>query len=86
MNFKTKKQSLMSGWAPSKPLKNKRCIFNYVYIIKCFDNSYYTGITNNIEKRFKVHQIRYIKGDHVMLGFIKSLMTFYKPFIFKRKL
>ncbi len=30
--------------------------FYYVYIIKCSDNSYYTGITNNLEKRFKEHQ------------------------------
>ncbi|MEG1287286.1 GIY-YIG nuclease family protein [Clostridium sp.] len=28
---------------------------NYVYILKCSDNSLYTGWTNNIEKRFKVH-------------------------------
>jgi putative endonuclease len=28
----------------------------YVYIIKCSDQSYYTGITNNISKRFTEHQ------------------------------
>lgn len=28
---------------------------NYVYIIKCKDNSLYTGWTNNLEHRFKVH-------------------------------
>lgn len=27
----------------------------YVYILKCNDGSYYTGITNNIEKRFAEH-------------------------------
>ncbi|WP_456437180.1 GIY-YIG nuclease family protein [Psychroserpens sp.] len=27
----------------------------YVYIIECSDNSYYTGITNNIHKRFIEH-------------------------------
>ena len=27
----------------------------YVYILKCFDNSYYTGITNNLERRMKEH-------------------------------
>lgn len=26
-----------------------------VYIIKCTDNSYYTGITNNIERRVEEH-------------------------------
>jgi len=28
----------------------------FVYILKCSDNSYYTGITNNIERRFSEHQ------------------------------
>ena len=28
---------------------------NYVYIIKCKDDSLYTGWTNNLEKRFKDH-------------------------------
>ena len=28
----------------------------YVYILKCSDNSYYTGITSNLDKRFLEHQ------------------------------
>ncbi|MCI5725991.1 MAG: GIY-YIG nuclease family protein [Clostridium sp.] len=28
---------------------------NYVYIIRCNDNSLYTGWTNNLEKRFEDH-------------------------------
>ncbi len=28
----------------------------FVYILKCNDGSYYTGVTNNIEKRFYEHQ------------------------------
>ena len=27
----------------------------YVYILKCFDNSYYTGVTSNLSKRFFDH-------------------------------
>lgn len=27
----------------------------YVYIVKCSDGSYYTGITNNIERRLAEH-------------------------------
>ena len=27
----------------------------YVYILKCSDNSYYTGITNNIDRRLNEH-------------------------------
>jgi putative endonuclease len=28
---------------------------NYVYILKCADNSLYTGWTNNLDKRIKAH-------------------------------
>ena len=28
---------------------------NYVYIIKCSDNSYYVGVTNNLQKRINEH-------------------------------
>ena len=27
----------------------------FVYILKCNDNSYYTGFTNNLERRFEEH-------------------------------
>ena len=29
----------------------------YLYILKCSDDSYYTGITNNMDKRLNEHQI-----------------------------
>ena len=29
---------------------------NYVYILKCKDDSLYTGWTNNLEKRVQAHQ------------------------------
>lgn len=28
----------------------------FVYILQCLDNSYYTGISNNVEKRFLDHK------------------------------
>ena len=28
----------------------------YVYILKCSDDSYYTGVTNNIDRRLKEHK------------------------------
>ena len=31
----------------------------FVYILKCADKSYYTGVTNNIEERFVQHQNGY---------------------------
>ncbi|HET8828427.1 MAG TPA: GIY-YIG nuclease family protein [Pelobium sp.] len=30
--------------------------YYYVYILKCNDNSYYTGVTNDIDRRLKEHQ------------------------------
>lgn len=37
-----------------------------VYLLKCKDNSYYTGISKNVEKRIKTHQSgngsRYVKS------------------------
>ena len=32
----------------------------YVYILKCSDNSYYTGFTNNLERRI----IKHLEGYH----------------------
>ena len=32
----------------------------YVYILKCFDNSYYTGVTSNIKQRLIEHN----EGKH----------------------
>lgn len=29
--------------------------FHYVYILKCSDESYYTGITSNLDKRIEEH-------------------------------
>ena len=28
---------------------------HYTYMLKCSDNTYYTGYTNNLEKRLKAH-------------------------------
>ena len=28
----------------------------YVYILKCSDNTYYTGVTNNVDRRVREHQ------------------------------
>jgi putative endonuclease len=28
----------------------------YVYILECSDKSYYTGVTNDLEKRFQQHE------------------------------
>lgn len=38
----------------------------YLYLVRCTDDSLYTGITTNVERRFKAHQdctgAKYLKG------------------------
>ena len=34
----------------------------FVYILKCNDGSYYTGVTNNVERRFFEHQNGLLDG------------------------
>ena len=38
----------------------------FVYIVECQDNSLYTGITNNLEKRLKAHNEK--KGAKAIKG------------------
>lgn len=34
----------------------------FIYIVECADNSYYTGITTDLERRVKEHNFSDIKG------------------------
>lgn len=47
----------------------------YVYILECQDGSYYTGITNDLEKRMKAHKegkgSKYVKSKG-FLGLLSS--------------
>ncbi|PWJ97666.1 GIY-YIG catalytic domain-containing protein [Flavobacterium araucananum] len=36
----------------------------YVYILKCSDDSYYTGVTNDVERRFNEHCFGLNKGSY----------------------
>jgi putative endonuclease len=36
----------------------------YVYILKCSDKSYYTGVTNNLQRRFMEHQSGVDSGSY----------------------
>ena len=38
--------------------------FYYTYIVKCIDNSYYTGITNNLERRIYEHNAGKIRNAY----------------------
>ena|SRR5690606_20392638 len=51
----------------------------YVYILKCSDGSYYTGITNNLEKRFIEHQSG-LKKESYTFRRRPLLLEFYQEF------
>ncbi len=36
----------------------------YLYILKCKDDTYYTGVTNNLEKRLKEHNLGISKESY----------------------
>lgn len=53
---------------------------NYTYIVKCGDGTYYTGWTNDIEKRMKAHNegkgAKYTKTRRpVVLMYYESFQT-----------
>jgi len=37
---------------------------SYVYILKCSDNTYYTGITSNLKNRITQHQSGFYKESY----------------------
>lgn len=45
----------------------------YVYIIKCEDNSLYTGITNDIKRRFSKHKNK-IGGHYTASHKVKKIV------------
>ena len=38
--------------------------YYYVYILKCSDNSYYTGITNDVDRRLNEHVLGLHKNSY----------------------
>jgi putative endonuclease len=64
----------------------------YVYILKCSDNSYYTGVTNNLERRFAEHQHGEVmscytfKRRPVKLVFYEQLQTPKEAILLEKKI
>ena len=55
-------------------------IMNYTYILECHDGTYYTGWTNDIEKRLKAHNegkgAKYTKARRpVVLAYYEKFET-----------
>lgn len=51
---------------------------NYVYILRCNDNSLYTGWTNNLEKRLKTHSAG--KGAKYTKARLPVELVYYEEF------
>ncbi len=51
---------------------------NYTYILKCSDNTYYTGWTNDLEKRVKAHNLG--KGAKYTKPRLPVVVAYYETF------
>ena len=51
----------------------------WVYIVKCADNSYYTGHTDNLEQRIAQHQQKYFPGCYTATR-LPITLVFSQPF------
>jgi putative endonuclease len=57
----------LKGWKTLNEVEGlEKIMIWYTYILLCKDNSYYTGITNNLEKRVKLHNSK--KGAKSIMG------------------
>ena len=55
---------------------------NYTYILECSDGSFYTGWTNNLEKRINCHNKG--KGAKYTRGRLQLKLVYFEEFIEKR--
>lgn len=55
---------------------------HFVYMIECINNTYYTGYTTNVERRYKEHELGTIKCRYTRSFPPKKLAAFWK---FKNK-
>lgn len=53
----------------------------YTYILRCFDNSYYVGITNDLEKRVILHNSG--KGSRYLLSKRPVILLYSEKYINK---
>lgn len=51
---------------------------NYIYILKCSDGTYYTGWTNDLEKRISDHNNK--KGAKYTKGRTPVTLAYYETF------
>lgn len=64
----------------------------YVYILECSDDSFYTGITNNLDKRIQEHQSGYMRNSYtykrrpVALRFCQEFNDVLQAISFEKKI
>ena len=85
---------MMSPWAESKgkglPQKDPMRYF-YVYTLKCKDDSYYTGVTNDMERRWYEHETELNKTScthnkrPVKLVFCEDFLDFNQAIAFEKQ-
>jgi len=51
---------------------------HYIYILKCSDNSLYTGYTNDIDKRVKTHNLG--KGSKYVRSRLPAILVYSEKF------
>ena len=65
-------------------------VHQYVYILKCSDDSYYVGCTNNLRNRMNHHQNGYVKSTKsrlpIQLITCLSFTDKYKAYEFEKYL
>jgi putative endonuclease len=76
---------------PKKSWSIKRHGDHFVYILSCNDGSYYTGYTQDLEKRIKLHNqgrgARYVRGKGpVQLVFAKKYKYYKLAITAERKI
>ena len=64
----------------------------FVYILKCSDTSYYTGVTNNMERRFAEHQDGFdpfsytFKRRPLELVFLQNFQQIHETIAFEKQI
>lgn len=56
---------------------------NYMYILRCSDDTLYTGWTNNLEKRLKAHNSK--KGAKYTKNRLPTELVYYEEFETKQE-
>ena len=64
---------------------------SYLYILKCNDDTYYTGVTSNIDKRLEQHQIGIFRDSYtyyrrpVELVFLTEFTDIHFTFLYEKQ-